>query len=433
MLASRIALGLALLVAVPIGLASGQTSFGRRGTPHVDRSSPFHLWHVDDDGGPGVDFTDIPTAISAAGPGDVILVAAGDYSCFVIGAKSLTVRAEAGATVTVSEGVAQAAISVLNLAAHQSVTLRGLTLDTVDRRGFRLFKCAGSVWIEDCEVVRTDVTYDYEEAQGLYADRCDAVILIRSTFMGAEGSDGGYSFGGGSDDGMDLVNSEVHAFGCTFLGSDASSDGACMNARRGGCGAFLTTSSFLVASGCVFEAGDGGVCFRSLGVVDAGDGGDALWLKDGCEAWLLDHELYPGAGRSPGGVDGQALVEEGTATSTVFPVTYLSAASNSIVIAGDDIVVDFAGPASVPVFLSVSEVIDPIADALSMGTSLLGLPGVVHAMGTTSPAGILQGSVATPPPLGAPGYLTLFTQAHYLHPSWGPVLGEGCSVLLLDS
>ncbi len=36
-------------------------------------------------------------------------------------------------------------------------------------------------------------------------------------------------------------------------------------------------------------------------------------------------------------------------------------------------------------------------------------------------------------PITASLNTTLFTQAHYLHPWWGPVLGEGGSVLLLDS
>ncbi len=41
-------------------------------------------WIVDDDGGAGVNFTDIPPAIAAASAGDVILVLAGSYSGFVL-------------------------------------------------------------------------------------------------------------------------------------------------------------------------------------------------------------------------------------------------------------------------------------------------------------------------------------------------------------
>ena len=41
-------------------------------------------WIVDDDGGPGVDFTDIQPAIDAAAPGDLIVVRNGDYNGFIL-------------------------------------------------------------------------------------------------------------------------------------------------------------------------------------------------------------------------------------------------------------------------------------------------------------------------------------------------------------
>ena len=34
------------------------------------------VWVVDDGGGPGVDFTDLPDAVNAAGEGDVLLIRA---------------------------------------------------------------------------------------------------------------------------------------------------------------------------------------------------------------------------------------------------------------------------------------------------------------------------------------------------------------------
>lgn len=57
-------------------------------------------WVVDDDGGPGVDFTDLQQAINAAAAGDLILVKPGDYGDFDLG-KSLTILGELGVNVGV--------------------------------------------------------------------------------------------------------------------------------------------------------------------------------------------------------------------------------------------------------------------------------------------------------------------------------------------
>jgi hypothetical protein len=84
------------------------------------------VWIVDDGGGAGVDFTDIPAAVAAAGEGDLILVRDGFYSDFTIDAKSLTVLADAGHHPLVSEpmgviGSGFPGISVINLAAGAGI------------------------------------------------------------------------------------------------------------------------------------------------------------------------------------------------------------------------------------------------------------------------------------------------------------------------
>ena len=54
---------------------------------------------VDDDGGVGVDFTELQEAVDAASAGDVILVRSGTYSGLLLGDKSLFVIADRGADV----------------------------------------------------------------------------------------------------------------------------------------------------------------------------------------------------------------------------------------------------------------------------------------------------------------------------------------------
>src|SRR5262245_10336186 len=58
-----------------------------------------HIYVVDDGGGTGVDFIDLPDAIAAAADGDVLLVRAGDYSHFELAGKGLHFLGETGARV----------------------------------------------------------------------------------------------------------------------------------------------------------------------------------------------------------------------------------------------------------------------------------------------------------------------------------------------
>jgi hypothetical protein len=64
-------------------------------------------WIVDDSGGAGVDFTDIPSAIAAASGGDLIVVRAGSDAPLTLD-KPLVVRGEAG--VIVAAGVVVAGL-----------------------------------------------------------------------------------------------------------------------------------------------------------------------------------------------------------------------------------------------------------------------------------------------------------------------------------
>ena len=50
-----------------------------------------NTWVVDDNGGPGVNFTDIPPAIAAAADGDILLVQPGLYSHFTLSGKGLRI------------------------------------------------------------------------------------------------------------------------------------------------------------------------------------------------------------------------------------------------------------------------------------------------------------------------------------------------------
>lgn len=92
---------------------------------------------VDDDGGPGVDFTSIADAVLAAAPGDVVLVAAGTYGPFVID-QPLTVIGSGEATVVTGDS------AVLGTLATDAVAIANLRLE-----GIALQSCEGPVVLAD--------------------------------------------------------------------------------------------------------------------------------------------------------------------------------------------------------------------------------------------------------------------------------------------
>ena len=80
---------------------------------------PRRVWVVADDG--TGDFLDLPRAVAAASPGDVIRVLPGDYSSFTTG-KSLTIVGETAPTVPVIDGPTR----IVGLAGSGQVVLRDL-------------------------------------------------------------------------------------------------------------------------------------------------------------------------------------------------------------------------------------------------------------------------------------------------------------------
>ena len=140
---------------------------------------------VDDDGGPGVDFTSIQDAVDAAGGGDVIVVRDGVYGAFTIAATSLTVVADAGAAPQV-----QARIEVRDLLAHQAVFLRGLEVPfNVAPTGgpheaLTVTDCAGAVRVEDCLLHGGNVVGLLPFGEGARVSASADVSFHRTTLRG---------------------------------------------------------------------------------------------------------------------------------------------------------------------------------------------------------------------------------------------------------
>lgn len=197
-----------------------------------------HTWVVDDDGGPGVDFTEIADAVAAAAPGDRILVRPGSYASFVV-TTPVTILGEDPASVVAGE------VTVRDIAGPTPCVLSGLTFD-----GATVQYSSAAVFFID--VVATDEVFlhqcdDFRAAGSHFRPlaTAPATPAVWIQFSTAEFS-GCVIEGGGAQAGVEYAKG---ADGLHVVGNTARVHAA-GGVARGGMGAFVL--------GYLLQAGSGG-------------------------------------------------------------------------------------------------------------------------------------------------------------------------------
>jgi hypothetical protein len=138
------------------------------------RSTSATLWIVDDDGGPGVDFTSITAAVAVALPGDVILVRAGNYAGFTLHS-GVRILGESGTFVT-------SVVQITGLPAGPRATLGGLSMRTL-----LVSSCGAPVTIEDSTVApRTE--QDLQGAQAIVTVQSCPDVRLRHVTVHSQSS-----------------------------------------------------------------------------------------------------------------------------------------------------------------------------------------------------------------------------------------------------
>ncbi len=255
---------------------------------------------VDPANGSGTDFTSLPTAVAAAADGDVLLLRTGSYNELVIASKSLTVIADRGAVVTISD-----TLNVEGLTPSQSVALRGLKVVASEQSyAASIENCSGPVWIEDCEFLGSPTT---QVSGGIFIANCDGVVFLGSSSQATlRGSSSGRS-------GLLVIDSNVMAYDCSFDGTDGIET---LSNPISGAGGVDVVGGFFFGSGCFFQGGDGGDGVPTLiGCTNGANGGDALRISGNAPTvFLLDNAFNGGAAGAPGkpqcssGAQGKPLV-----------------------------------------------------------------------------------------------------------------------------
>lgn len=377
----------------------------------------------------GGDFETLPSAVEAAVDGDVLLLRAGTYDPLVVTGKSLTIEAEAGASVIVSE-----TLHIENLAPTQSVTLRGLDVDAsaADVAFAGSFDgCMGPVLVQDC-------TFDGSGGPlvsgGLFVVDCTSVVLsrVRSTPTLTAGG----SFGRA---GVFAVSSAVYAYECVLTGSDGLET---FTGPIPGANGVTLFSASLFASGCLLTGGDGGNGnFTVFGCTDGGDGGDGVELggTSPSTAYLLDNAATGGTPGTSGGPACSAGVPGQPFRDVLGTTTVLAGASRSFTTAspvreGQSYQETFQGPpgevaAGAFSFSLVNGVLFPgFLGAVHIA------PGGFNLFRGTIPAGGTLVASTTVPELGL-GFdaVVIYEQAVFIDPGTLDVfLGPPAATALLD-
>lgn len=400
------------------------------------------VWVVDYTG--GGDFDDLPEAVAAAAPGDVLLIQGPDQSTFdcqyssfeldkglyLLGRGSFPPRIAGGTVVT-------------SLPEDQTAVFRGLhfcgnsaglcdtnpsELDVL----ITLTANQGVVWIENCQV---DVLGNDD---GIHAIDSDAVVLARTEIATGIGYVGANS-NGATNASVLVVDSEVHAFESRLIGKRGYNDFLfCpMGAEDGGTGVEVQSGSFF-ALDCEIQGGTGGAPFCDpMGFCgQAGDGGTGLVVHPGAEVRLVATTPEGGLGApsvsclfttcSPGwpgiAFEGsyQALSGSPRGLQVETPV-YL----------GEDYDITFTGPSGDLVYAIYGSMADDVDWPVLTGIQLAQDP-VVFVLGGTIPSGGSLTTTVHVPQLTTTGPFTRFVQGIYFTNAGQTFLGSGSSLLLLS-
>jgi len=359
------------------------------------------------DPGPGVDFTQVATAVGAAVDGDVILVRDGSYSGFTIVDKALVIVGEDQPRVS--------SITVRDLAPARSVAIDGFRVTS----GVDLEDDAGPVWLEDLDVQSIGGLFGFPGAALEVVD-CAAVSLTRCVLTGAPG--------------LEATGSQVYAYDSGLVGSDGVSAGFVLGVpgfelctasagSPGYAGASLA-SGFLFLGRSMVVGGQGGfggecpavppfTCTGCPSCIAGESGGHGLVAGAAASLARLDTTFLGGdGGTSPcgNGGPGSGLVNAGA--DLPLAGTGVSFEATSVGQVGDVLSLRFEGAPGDFVWLQVAAAQSPLFFPPWSGAWLVQPSAPVFFMGAIPAGGTLERNPVLSP-LGTP-FLVLYAQGIFV-------------------
>ncbi|MEM7199243.1 MAG: hypothetical protein AAF628_03195 [Planctomycetota bacterium] len=272
----------------------------------VAGSLPAQVFIVDEAGGPGAQFTDLPAAIDAVPDGATLRVRAGDYSPFSIDGKGIAVVGEVAGEVRISKfGPAQV---IENTGAGQMVLLKNLSIAPTSGLGALLIvaNCRGPVLVEnlDTTVTVAAATFVVHTCDNVQLHRCqltdlgfasrprllaiDSGLHLRDTDLRGPTSGVGTIGALPANPALELVRTRAIAVRSSLTGGRGGL--CCLRggsaSTPGGVGVLVSDSSELIALRTTATGGRGADEYTSQfgGFIPASAGGIGIVVSDNATA-----------------------------------------------------------------------------------------------------------------------------------------------------
>ena len=379
-------------------------------------------WVVDDDGGPGVDFTSLQTAIDAAGTGDLILVRPGDYDDFDL-AKALTILGEPGARVNIGVVHDIADMTILAELEFHNLVVQDCTGTLVCDRLWGYDPTThgqATILVEDSADVRL---IEIDQLPTAYFPASQPQVTVRAsrveiTSSYLEGRHGSNTASGYAGDGRAAVTveegGELHVSRTNLYGGDGGNI-TTLGSGYGGLGGegLLVTDGDVLLTGRGAEVAKGGRGGSIIIYGYAGDGGAGARVKGTSSLRHSNVRLVGGKRGGQYASNGSSLVAATTATvkQPKFPDPVLERVGDPL--AGSTLALKIRSrPGSYArLFWGFSPTINPTPGVLVDG---LVVKEATIPVGFVPANGILQTSFDLDPSL--PTGTTLYFQAMAIYP-----------------
>jgi hypothetical protein len=230
------------------------------------------VWTVDDDGGTGIDFVDIQSAINSASHGDKIIVYPGTYAGFNLNLGVTILGSDAANTSIITSST-----TITGIPGPRRAILTGLSMERL-----QVLANPGHVVLDNLEL-------------GLLASGAAAKVNItNSADVRMVDCSIPQTPGSLSAHGLEVVNSRLEVSGSQINGNDGFSSQDCfVNGENGGDGLWGSQGSLISIFQSDCRGGRGGdtPSFCEWSDPYAGDGGHGLYLRGGSSAVIAGQPI----------------------------------------------------------------------------------------------------------------------------------------------